>query len=91
MREDQGRPDLCGGTVPEPNALLRAARERARSRERPGARMSRDELADLVVQWLTARDDNNTGLLLLTVATWARSNAARSAASNTMSPRCALS
>jgi hypothetical protein len=45
--------------VPEPNALLRAARERTRSRRTPGARMSRDELADLVVQWLAVRDDKH--------------------------------
>lgn len=43
-------------TVPQPNHLLRAVRERTPSRRRLGTYMSREEVADLVVQWLAARN-----------------------------------
>lgn len=45
--------------VPEPNHALRVARERTFSRRTPGTCVSRDELADLVVQWLTAHDSRH--------------------------------
>jgi hypothetical protein len=38
--------------VPEPNRLLRAARESTASREVPGAHMSRRELAEAAARWL---------------------------------------
>ncbi|GAA3143567.1 catechol 2,3-dioxygenase-like lactoylglutathione lyase family enzyme [Kribbella aluminosa] len=38
--------------MPEPNELLRAARERTPSRSTPGEQMSRAELADAVCTWL---------------------------------------
>jgi Helix-turn-helix domain len=42
--------------VPEPNHLLRAARERTPSRHTPGIHMSREELAEAVCLWITERD-----------------------------------
>jgi hypothetical protein len=42
--------------VPQPNDLLRAARERTPSRRTPGCCMSREELAEAVVLWLSERD-----------------------------------
>lgn len=42
--------------MPERNYLLRAARERTPSRRTPGTCMSRDEVADLVVQWFASHD-----------------------------------
>lgn len=44
--------------MPEPNSLLRAARERTPSRRVPCTCMSRDELADAVAHWIVERDDN---------------------------------
>lgn len=45
--------------VPEPNYLLRAARERVPSRRVASTCMSRDELAEAVVMWLAEHDDHN--------------------------------
>ena len=58
MGEDEGTTvtDRVRHPVPEPNHRLRAAREACPSRRTPGMAMSRDELADLVVQWLAARE-----------------------------------
>lgn len=42
--------------MPQPNHLLRAAREHTPSRHRPGTHMSREELADAVVLWLATHD-----------------------------------
>lgn len=45
--------------VPEPNRLLRAARERTPSRHLPGAHMSREELAEAVALWAYHHDDKH--------------------------------
>lgn len=42
--------------MPEPNHLLRAARERTESRRTPGTHMSREEAAEAVSLWLAERD-----------------------------------
>lgn len=42
--------------VPEPNHRLRSAREHTPSRRVPGTHMSRDEVADAVVQWIAQHD-----------------------------------
>lgn len=54
-RPTSSRPSV-NTTVPEPNLQLRTARERTPSRKVPGTRMSREELADAVAQWIVDRD-----------------------------------
>lgn len=49
-------------TVPAPNRLLRAARERTPSRRVPGTHMSREELAEAVALWVAERDGKHRGV-----------------------------
>ncbi|MGH3612580.1 MAG: helix-turn-helix domain-containing protein [Pseudonocardia sp.] len=56
----------------ERNRLLRAARERLRSRRAPGERLSRAELAEWVNAWLWERTERRFGLDDHLVAKWER-------------------
>jgi hypothetical protein len=44
---------------PQPNKLLRAARERTASRRVPGTHMSREEVAEAVALWVKERDERH--------------------------------